>query len=460
MRARVFSPAWLAWLALGLAALSCRASQPLTGAGTDYDALLAMIGPARVVMLGEATHGSREFYRERARISRRLIDEQGFDAVVLEAPWEPVRRLDDYIRGEGRDRDAAAALAGFVRFPAWPSRNGELRDFAESLRAVNRLRAGRSAPVRLYGMDLYSVPESADAVVRHVARRSVAAAALARQRYRCFDDYLAEPMFYGREAESGRAASCAAGAAAQLAEMDSAAADEDDFLAWQSARTVSSGEGYYRALYRGESVGSWNLRERHMADTLVQLLERLGPQSRIVVWAHNLHQGDARATDQARGGELSLGQLMRERFGDGAVLVGFSTHRGRVRAAPGWGAPDRVRRLRPALRGSWHDLLHRRLPRGGPPALLLIFRGDPALAAEFAVQRPQRAVGVIYLPHAERRDHYFHATLSAQFDAVIHIDVTAAIDSLGRQGPASRAGVSAVPAAQRRERSRIARAPD
>lgn len=327
--------AGLAWLAIGLATVSCRADQPLTGAETDYDALLAMIGPARVVMLGEATHGSREFYSERVRITRRLIDEQGFDAVVLEAPWEPVRRLDAYIRGEGRDRDAAEALAGFVRFPDWPSRNSEVRDFAESLRAVNRIRAGQSAPVRLYGMDLYSVPESADAVVRHAARRSVAAAAVAHQRYRCFDDYRAEPMFYGRETVAGRALSCAAGAAAQLAEMDSAAADEDDFAAWQSARVVSSGEGYYRALYRGESVGSWNLRERHMADTIVQLLERLGPRSRIVVWAHNLHQGDARATDQARGGELSLGQLMRERYGDGAVLVGFSTYRGQVRAAPG-----------------------------------------------------------------------------------------------------------------------------
>ncbi len=423
--------------------MSCLASQPLTGADTDYDALLAMIGPARVVMLGEATHGSREFYSERVRITRRLIDEQGFDAVVLEAPWEPVRRLDAYVRGEGRDSDAAAALAGFVRFPAWPSRNSEVRDFAESLRAIHRLRAGRSAPVRLYGMDLYSVPESADAVVRHVARRSIAAAAAARQRYRCFDDYLVEPMVYGREAEAGRAPSCAAGAAAQLAEMDSAAADEDDFAAWQSARVVSSGEGYYRALYRGESVGSWNLRERHMADTLVQLLERMGPRSRIVVWAHNLHQGDARATDQARGGELSLGQLMRERYGDGAVLVGFSTHRGRVRAAPAWGAPDRVRRLRPASPASWHGRLH----RNGPPNALLVFRGNPALAAEYAASRPQRAVGVLYLPGTERRDHYFNAALSGQFDAVIHLDVTTALDTLGRPAQPRRAAAPRSPKA-------------
>lgn len=412
----------LAWC---LATASALASQPLTGGDRDYDALLAMTADARVVMLGEATHGSREFYRERARITRRLIEEQGFGAVVLEAPWEPVRRVDAYIRGEGRDTDASAALAGFVRFPDWTWRNGEVRDFVESLRAINRARAVQAAPVRLYGMDLYSVPESADAVVRHLARRSIAAAATARQRYLCFDDFRAEPMRYGRESEAGRTASCAAGVAAQLAELESGTADEDEFAAWQSARVVHSGENYYRALYR-LGPPSWNLREQHMADTLVQLLERLGPRGRVVVWAHNLHQGDARATDQAVAGELSLGQLMRQRYAGAAVLIGFSTYRGRVRAAPEWGSPDRVRRLRPALRESWHDLLHRR----GPPAAVLIFRGDPALAAAFAERRTERAVGVIYLPRAERRNHYFHAILSRQFDAVIHIDVTAAIDVL------------------------------
>lgn len=412
-------------LAWGLAALSCAATQPLTGSERDYDALLALTADARVVMLGEATHGSREFYRERARITRRLIEEQGFGAVVLEAPWEPVRRVDAYIRGEGRDGDATAALSGFVRFPAWPSRNSEMRDFVEALRILNRAPERQRNPLRVYGMDVYSVPESADAVVRHVARRSVAAAVTARERYRCFDDYT-EPSFYGREAEAGRAPSCAAGAAAQLADMQSAATDEGDFAAWQSARVVSSGESYYRALYRGESVGSWNLRERHMADSIAHVMERMGSQSQVVVWGHNLHQGDARATAQALGGELSLGQLMRERHGARAVLVGFSTYRGSVRAAPEWGARDRVRRLRPALAESWHGVLH----RAAAPAALLIFRGNPALAAQYAASRPQRAVGVIYRPGSERRDHYFNAALSGQFDAVIHLDVTGALDSL------------------------------
>lgn len=415
----------------GLATFSCFAAQPLSGSERDYDALLALTASARVVMLGEATHGSREFYRERARITRRLIGEQGFGAVVLEAPWEPVRRLDAYIRGEGRDSDAAAALVGFQRFPDWSWRNREVRDLLEGLRDLNHGAARRATPVRLYGMDLYSVPESADAVVRHQARRSIERAAQARQRYLCFAEFLPEPMLYGRQAAAGRSASCADGAAAQLAEMALATADEDDFFAWQSARVVHSGEGYYRALYR-PGAGSWNLREQHMADTLVQLLQRMGPQGRIVVWAHNLHQGDARATDQAPAQELSLGQLMRQRYGDEAVLVGFSTHRGQVRAAPAWGARDRVWRLRAALPGSWPGYLHRRLRRDGTPDALLIFRNDASLAAEFAERRLERAVGVIYVPAAERRNHYFNAMLSGQFDVLVHLDVTSALDSLGQ----------------------------
>jgi len=300
-----------------------------------------------------------------------------------------------------------------------------VRGFAENLRAINRAHAPGVAPVRLYGMDVYSVPESADAVARHLARRSDDAAALARQRYACFADYPDEPMLYGREVEAGRAPSCADGAAAQLAEMAADTQDEDGFAAWQSARTVSSGEAYYRALYR-EGALSWNLRERHMADTLVQLLEHMGPAGKIVVWAHNSHQGDARENDQGAVGELSLGQLMRERYGADAVLVGFSTYRGQVRAASGWGENDRVWRLRPALPQSWHERLHRL----GSPRLMLIFRGDPALAEKFAERRLERVVGVSYVPADERASHYRHARLSRQFDAVIHIDVTSAVDVL------------------------------
>ncbi|HCC54469.1 MAG TPA: erythromycin esterase [Desulfobulbaceae bacterium] len=408
-----------------LYAFSCQAAQALTGGNNDYDALLSMIGESRIVMLGEATHGSREFYRERARITRRLIEEAGFGAVVLEAPWESVRRLDAYIRGDSNDADAAAALGDFVRFPRWSWRNREVRDFLEILRAINLGRAPGTPPVRIYGMDLYSEPESAEAVVRHLARRSSEAAALARQRYVCFADYVKAPMLYGRDAESGQAVSCAEGVAAQLAEMETKTGDEDDFAAWQSARVVHNGEGYYRALYRPGAI-SWNLREQHMADTLVQILERVGAKGQIVVWAHNSHQGDARHSDQGEVGELSLGQLMRERYGTDAVLIGFSTYHGQVRAAANWGGKDRVWRLRPALRQSWHARLHRL----GLSRRILIFRDNPALAAQFAKRRLERVVGVSYVPNDERGNHYRHSYLSRQFDAVIHIDRTSAVDSM------------------------------
>ncbi len=416
----------LGTLVLGLAVMPCAAVQPLTGSDQDYDALLAMIGQARIVMLGESTHGSREFYEERARLTRRLIEDAGFSAVVLEAPWEPVRRVDAYIRGAGSDADAATALSGFIRFPRWVWRNPQVRDFVEQLRTLNQVRTPGQPPLRLYGMDLYSVPESAAAVVRHLAKTSASAAAQAQQRYACFDQYLDEPMVYGREVEAGRAVSCAEGAAEQLVEMTAAAAgdaqDEERFAAWQSARVVQGGEAYYRAMFRTGEV-SWNRREMHMADTLSQLLERLGPAGKIVVWAHNSHQGDARETDQGVLGEFTLGHLMRELYDEQVVLVGLSTYRGWVRAARRWGAPDRVWRLRPALAQSWPGRLHQlQVPRQ-----LLIFRGHPALAAAYAERRLERVVGVMYVPADELGNHYRHARLSRQFDAVIHLDLTHAL---------------------------------
>lgn len=402
---------------------------PLTGAAADHDPLLALIGDARLVMLGEATHGSREFHRERARITHRLIEERGFTGVVFEAPWEPMRRLDAYIRGEGDDRDADAALAGFIRFPRWMWRNTEVRDFVAALRARNAENRKKGGEVGLYGMDLYSLPESADTVVRHLARQSITTAAIARQRYRCFNDYRNEPQRYGHDVHAGRIASCAEGAAAQLAELEPAApngASDDDFATWQSARVVASSEAYYRSMYR-EDESSWNRRERHMADTLSQLLARpmADKPARLVVWAHNTHQGDARATDQSRLGEVSLGQLMRERHGDEVVLIGFTTHRGKVRAADSWGQADRVKTLKPALADSWTALLHARRPAGNANFMQIV-RDDPA----FAESRLDRAVGVNYLPRSERASHYFPVRLGRQFDAVIHIDVTSAVEPL------------------------------
>ena len=399
------------------------AALPLDGGAGDYDGLLESIGDSAVVMLGEATHGSAEFYRERARITRRLIGEKGFDAVVFEAPWEPMRQADAWVRGG--PGTAEEALAGIVRFPRWTWRNTEVRDFLAWLRERNGRHPGR--PARVFGMDLYSLPESANAVAGYLAAAAPEQAETARLDYRCFDAYRGEPQDYGQAVEAGGAESCGAGSRRQLAFMQlrveaAGVPDEALFAAWQSAHTVAAAEHYYRAMYRG-GESSWNLRERHMAATLDRLrgwLKARGGSGKMVVWAHNIHQGDARATDQAAAGEVSLGQLMRERHGDGAFLVGFSMHGGRVRAATRWGGADAVKRLRPARGDSWSGLLQ----RTGLPAFLLVFRGRPALAEALASSRPERAVGVIYLPRDEWASHYFRVGLSRQFDAVIHQEMT------------------------------------
>lgn len=406
------------------------AARPLVGGAGDYDGLLDAIGQAGIVMLGEATHGSREFYRERARITRRLIEEKGFSAVVFEAPWEPMRRLDAWVGGGNDDGNAEAALSGIIRFPRWTWRNEEMRDFAVWLRRRNL--QPDVVPVRVHGMDLYSLPESARAVAAYLEGAATdEEARSARRDLQCFNDYPIEPQGYGEAVETRQAPSCGAGARRQLALMslrhDAAAPapSEELFAAWQSTHTVAAAEAYYRAMYRREA-SSWNLRERHMADTLDRLRDwpathdAARGRAKIVVWAHNIHQGDARATDQAAAGEVSLGQLMRERHPGEVVLVGFSTYSGQVRAATRWGGRDRVKILKPALAESGSALLH----RAGPPTYLLTFNDHPALAQALAASRPERAVGVIYLPDDERASHYFNVRLSRQFDALIHWDTT------------------------------------
>lgn len=430
---RIWIPLLMAW-ALGAVAappaagpsfaLNGPAARSLTGEDHDYDSLLDAIGDASIVLLGEATHGSREFYRERARITRRLIEDKGFDGVVLEAPWEPVRRLDAYV--VGGSGTAEEALADFVRYPRWPWRNQEVLDFARWLRAYNEIRP--DSPLRVFGMDLYSVPESAGAVAAYLDAVSPAEATTAREDYRCFSSYLDEPQEYGQAVVLHHRPGCGAGVRRQLAWMQLRVngvdiADEALFAAWQSAHTVASGEAYYRAVHQNW-VASWNLRETHLADTLDRLRTwlgaRRGREARLVVWAHNTHQGDARATDQAVTGELSLGQLMRERHGEKVFLVGLTTYHGQVRASSEWGGRDRVKNLLPARRGSWSALLH----QARQPATLLVFAGQPTLAAAFGKKRLDRAVGVNYLPGDERAMHYYHVRLSRQFDAVIHWDRT------------------------------------
>lgn len=441
-----------------LAAAVRGAAQPLTGAAADYDALLDRIGGARLVLIGEASHGTHEFYRQRAQITKRLIAECGFTAVAAEADWPDAYAINRYVRG-GDGAPAIEALVGFQRFPAWMWRNTDVLDFVGWLRAHNGALPAGQPSVGFYGIDLYSLHGSIRAVLGYLQRVNPRAAQQARQRYACFDQFGNDPQNYGYATSFGAAESCADEAVAQLLEFQSRAtelmqrggqlADEEFFFAEQNARLVKNAEAYYRSMFRGREA--WNLHDTHMADTLDALLAHLGrpdQPAKLVVWAHNSHLGDARATEMAQHGELNLGQLARERYGEAVFSIGFSTYRGTVTAASDWDAPAERKRVRPALAGSYEALFHAAgngldalertvgepAPAAQPlPNFLLLLREGGALAEQLRAPRLERAIGVIYRPQAERSSHYFHARLSDQFDAVIHFDATRAVEPLERR---------------------------
>ncbi len=399
------------------------------GAPEDLRPLLDRIGDAGIVLLGEATHGSREFYRLRADITRHLIVERGFALVAIEADWPDARRVDRYVRGFGTDADADAALAGFRRFPAWMWRNTEVRDFVTWLRACNDDITEPAARVGFYGLDLYSLHASIAAVLDYLGRTDPDAARRARHRYACFDRFGGDLHGYDHAVGLGLTASCEREAVAQLVDlyrhaMHDDEGDEERFDAEQNARLVRSAEAYYRHMLRS-GVEAWNLRDRHMLETLEALIERRtrhGRPAKVVVWAHNSHLGDARATALHELGELNLGQLVRERYGAHAVAVGFTTYTGRVTAATDWETPARTRQIRPALRGSYEALLH--ATGLGRFQLRL---DEPALTDVLRRPRLERAIGVIYRPETERESHYFRACLPRQFDWLLHVDETEAV---------------------------------
>ncbi len=417
-----------------------REAHPLTGDHGDYDALLALIGDARIVLLGEASHGTHEFYRERARITKRLIAEHGFTALAIEGDWPVAYRVNRYIRGAREDADAEEALRGFRRFPTWMWRNGDVLDMVSWLRAHNDSLARDARRVGFYGLDLYSLGASMEAVIGYLDGQDREAAARARSRYECLQPYGAESAEYGRAVLLGVGEPCRRRVVEQLVELrrragdylrrDGLAAEDEYFFAEQNAAVVANAEEYYRTMF-GDHAASWNLRDRHMADTLDQLLahlDRHGGTARIVVWEHNSHIGDARATEMGSRGELNIGQLMRQRHGRDAVNVGFTTYAGTVTAASEWGAPAERKRIRPALADSYEALLH----ATRIPAFLLcpLAAGDTGRALR--EPRLERAIGVIYRPQTERQSHWFAASATQQFDALVHIDHTRAIEPLER----------------------------
>jgi erythromycin esterase-like protein len=408
------------------------AALPITGHDNDYDALMKQVADARVVLLGEATHGTAEFYRERMRITQRLIRDKGFSAVVIEGDWPDAYRVNQYIRGLGRDANATQALSGFTRFPNWMWRNTTVRDLVQWLRAHNTALPAAAPRVGFYGMDLYSLPGSTNAVVQHLEKLQPQSASRARELYHGFARFRENPETYGIAAISS-AQSQQRPALEQFEEVQrlhkaQQTQQEEWFSALQNARVVKNAEEYYRVSYRG-GESSWNLRDRHMADTLDALLEHLstpGKPAKLIVWAHNSHVGDARHTTMGESGEWTVGQLMRQRHPRETFLLGFTTYSGTVMAANEWDQPGQVQRVRPALPGSFAALFH----DTGIKNFLLPLQGQSDLVLAMGEPRLERAIGVVYLPQTERESHYFQARMSKQFDAVIHWDVTSAVKPL------------------------------
>jgi len=413
-------------------------AHPLTGSPQDYDPLMDLIGDARFVLIGEASHGTHEFYRERAEITKRLIQEKGFTAVAVEADWPDAYRVNRYVRGVSDDTTSADALSGFDGFPAWMWRNTVVVNFVDWLRDYNNALPQNAKKAGFYGLDLYSMHASMEAVLSYLDKIDPEAAKRARYRYSCFEQFGEDSQSYGYAASFGLTKPCEDAAVKQLKELqgrtgeyaqaDGQVAEDELFYAEQNARLVKNAEKYYRSMFRGR-VSSWNLRDRHMAETLDQLvahLDKQGDRTKVVLWAHNSHLGDARATDMGDAGELNVGQLVRQRYGRDAVLVGLTTYTGTVTAASSWGAPAERKRVQPGLSGSYEALFH----DTGMPSFLLTLRDDGKVVTALRKRLLERAIGVIYLPETERLSHYFYARLPDQFDAVLHFDETRALEPL------------------------------
>ena len=400
----------------------------------DVDALLRRIGDARVVLLGEASHGTGEFYRFRARVTKALIEQKGFTIVAVEADWPDAERVDEYVRGWS-DRPVREWQA-FARFPSWMWRNEEVHSFVEWLRTYNEARepAGR---VGFYGLDLYSLYTSVHEVLNYLREKDPALEKIARARYGCLMPFEGDPAQYGEAVVTEQYRDCEGEAASMLQSLLRKRLGEGGevgqregerlFDATRNAALVANAEQYYRTMFYGH-VSSWNLRDTHMMETLQATLEFRGGGSKAVVWAHNSHLGDAAATRMGQMGEINVGHLCRKAFGNAAYLVGFGTHTGTVAAASGWGGRVEKKVVRPSHPQSYERLMH---DSGVPRFLLPLRTGSEALRHELTNPRLERAIGVIYRPETELQSHYFPAVLARQFDEYVWFDETEAVQPLG-----------------------------
>ena len=412
---------------------------PISGTPQDYHPLIKMIGNSHFVLLGEATHGTHEFYKARAEITKRLIREKGFNAVAVEADWPDAYRVNRFVRGENSDADSEEALGGFKRFPTWLWRNADVLDFIGWLRSHNDHLQDEKSKVGFYGVDLYSLHTSIHAVLDYLKKIDPDEARRARSRYSCFEHFGLDAQAYARATSAGLE-SCEEEVISQLVELrrraanyaqrDGRVAADEYFFAEQNARLVKNAEEYYRSMFYGRA-STWNLRDQHMAQTLDALsahLSRENQEAKIVVWEHNSHLGDARATQMRQRGELNVGQLMRQKYGNNAVLVGFTTYSGSVTAASEWDEPPERKLVQPALPESYEAFFH----ECGIERFFLNLRDNDKIKRDLREPRLERAIGVIYLPESERTSHYFEAHLSEQFDAIFHFDETRAVEPLER----------------------------
>ncbi len=416
-----------------LANIVRRIQRPLNS-DADLDPLLERIDEARLVLLGEASHGTSEFYTWRDRITRRLIAEQGFSFIAVEGDWPDCYRVNRYVKGyDGAAADAAEVLGAFQRWPAWMWANREVQVMIDWLREHNR---GRATGVRagFYGLDVYSLWESMESVIGHLQRVDPAAVPAALEAYSCFEPYGRDERSYAR-ATALVPASCEDEVVRVLTQLRRSAPTRDGDAeaaldAEQNALVAVNAERYYRAMVRADA-DSWNIRDRHMAQTLDRLLRFYGPGSRGVVWAHNTHIGDARATDMARDGMVNIGQLARETHADeGVVLVGFTSYRGTVVASHSWGAPMERMNVPPGREGSWEDVIH----AGGAHDRMMIL--DDAAGEELLMApRGHRAIGVVYHPEREHTGNYVPTVLPERYDVVLAMEKTRALLPLHQELP-------------------------
>lgn len=410
----------------------------------DFDNLIDEIGDCRFVLLGEATHGTHEFYEARAQITIRLIEEKGFSAVAVEADWTDAYRVNRYIRSLGDDLDPMIALNDFTRFPRWLWRNTDVADFISILKYFNQDKPPERQ-VGFYGLDLYSLYSSIDKIISYLDEVDPQAAQKARQRYSCFEQVGQKTQNYSKNMQYVTE-SCIRQAVKQLEELrlnginyvkkNGFVFEEEQFFAEQNAKLACDAEIYYKTMF-SEQLISWNLRDKFMTDTLEALVNHISKyrEPKIVAWLHNSHSGDARATQVSGYGEFNVGQLIRERYNEDAFLVGFFTHMGTVSAASFWDGPVEKKLVNPSIAESYEHLFH----RSEIPSFYLIFRNNKQLSfLEDPLQ--ERSIGVIYNPMTERQSNYYSASLVKQFDAIIHFDQTIAVQPLDRSSGGEKEG--------------------